>query len=121
MNDPTVCLYEFLVGITPFADGTPQLIFDNILNRNIEWPENEESLSQEAVNAIMKLLNPVPSERMRMKQLKQHDLFKKVNWNNLLNEKAPFLPQPDHNMDTCYFDTRNEIQSIKMSDFNKNN
>jgi len=110
-----VCLYEFLVGITPFADETPQLIFDNILNRHIEWPENDESLSPEAVDVIMKLLNAVPSERIRMKQIKQHDLFKNVNWNNLLNEKAPFLPQPDHNMDTCYFDTRNEIQSIKMS------
>lgn len=116
-----VCLYEFLVGITPFADETPQLIFDNILNRNIEWPENDESLSHQAMDAIMSFLSRKPADRMRMKQIKQHDLFKQVNWNNLLNEKAPFLPKPDHNMDTCYFDTRNEIQSIKMNDFNKNN
>ncbi len=110
-----VCLYEFLVGITPFADETAQLIFDNILNRNIEWPENDEALSPQAMDAIMRLLSRRPADRMRMKKIKQHDLFKQVNWNNLLNEKAPFLPQPDHNMDTCYFDTRNEIQSIKMS------
>ena len=110
-----VCLYEFLVGITPFADETPQLIFDNILNRNIEWPENDEALSPQAMDAIMRLLSRQPADRMRLKQKKQHDLFKQVNWNNLLNETAPFLPQPDHNMDICYFDTRNEIQSIKMS------
>ncbi len=101
-----VCLYEFLVGITPFTDQTPQLIFDNILNNHIEWPENDESLSLEAVDVIMKLLNTVPSERIRTKQIKRHDLFENVNWNNLLNEKAPFLPQPGHNMDTFYFNNR---------------
>jgi len=96
-------VYEFLVGITPFTDETPQFIFNNILNGQIEWPENEESLSPEAIDVIMKLLNVVPNERIRMKQIKQHDLFKNVNWDNLLNEKVPFQPQPDHNMDTCYF------------------
>jgi hypothetical protein len=111
-----VCLYEFLVGITPFADSSPQLIFDNILNRMIEWPENEESLSPQAVNAIMKFLNPVPSERMRLRHMKHHELFRNVDWNNLLNERPPFIPRPDHNMDTCYFETRNEMQNIKMSD-----
>ena len=111
-----VCLYEFLVGITPFADATPQLIFDNILNHQIEWPENDEALSEEAVDAIVKFLNPVPGERMRLRHMKQHDLFKHVDWNNLLYERPPFVPQPDHNMDTCYFETRNEIQNRKMSD-----
>ena len=110
-----VCLYEFLVGITPFADSSPQLIFDNILNRVIEWPENDEALSEPAVDAIMKFLNPEPGQRMRLRQMQQHELFKSVNWNNLLNEKPLFVPKPDHNMDTCYFETRNEIQNIKMS------
>ena len=67
-----VCLYEFLVGITPFADETPQLIFDNILNRNIEWPENDEALSPQAMDAIMRLLSRQPADRMRLKQKKQH-------------------------------------------------
>ena len=111
-----VCLYEFLVGITPFADQTPQLIFDNILNRVIEWPENEESLSPIAVDAIMKLLHPDPKERLRLSDFKQHDLFKNVNLNELLNEQPPFIPKPEHNMDTCYFETRNTQQNIKMSD-----
>lgn len=111
-----VCFYEFLVGITPFADATPELIFENILNRNIEWPENEEALSHEATDVIMRFLTQQPQERMRLKQMKQHDLFRLVDWNNLLNEKPPFIPKPDHNMDTCYFETRNEIQNRKLSD-----
>ncbi|RNA04199.1 serine threonine- kinase greatwall isoform X2 [Brachionus plicatilis] len=111
-----VCLYEFLVGITPFADSEPQLIFENILNRMIEWPENDEALSAPAVDAIMKLLNPVSNERMRLGQMKEHELFKGVNWDNLMNEQPPFVPQPDNMMDTFYFDSRNEIQNIKLSD-----
>lgn len=110
-----VCLYEFLVGITPFADETPQLIFDNILNRVIEWPEDEEALSPLAVDVIMKLLNPVPRERLTLNDLKQHELFKSVNLSDLLNEQPPFVPRPEHNMDTCYFETRNEQQNIQMS------
>ena len=111
-----VCMYEFLVGITPFADQTPDIIFDNILNRLIEWPEGDEALSEQAINAITSFLRPEPGERMRLAQMKQHEFFKHVNWNNLLSEQPPFVPRPDHSTDTCYFETRNEIQNIKMSD-----
>lgn len=112
-----VCCYEFLVGITPFADSTPQDIFDNILRGEIEWPENEdEALSPYAIDAIRGFLSREPRNRMRLKQMKEHELFASVNWNSLLNEQPPFVPQPDHSMDTCYFETRNEMQNIKMSD-----
>lgn len=29
-----VCLYEFMTGIPPFNDETPQKVFDNILSRS---------------------------------------------------------------------------------------
>jgi len=29
-----VCLYEFLVGFPPFTDQSPELVFNNILNRS---------------------------------------------------------------------------------------
>jgi len=28
-----VCLFEFLTGVPPFNDETPELVFQNILNR----------------------------------------------------------------------------------------
>lgn len=31
-----VCLFEFLTGVPPFNDETPQLVFQNILNRG-QW------------------------------------------------------------------------------------
>ena len=40
-----VCLYEFMIGIPPFMDETPEAVFDNILNMEPEFPEGEESLT----------------------------------------------------------------------------
>ena len=109
-----VCLYEFLVGITPFADETPERIFENILKHKIEWPENDdEALSVEAIDCINALLNPCPSKRLKLADLKNQKLFENINWDQIINENAPFIPAPDHNMDTFYFDTRNnELQKI---------
>ena len=109
-----VCLYEFLVGITQFADETPELIFDNILKHQIEWPEDDdEALSQESISCINSLLNPNPEKRFKLADLKKHKLFESIDWNNVINEKAPFLPNPDNLMDTFYFEASNELQNLK--------
>lgn len=54
-----VCLYEFMTGIPPFMDETAEAVFENILSRRMEWPENDEALSGEAVEAIISLLTLV--------------------------------------------------------------
>jgi len=58
-----VCLYEFMIGIPPFMDETPEKVFDNILSRKMEWPEDDEALSDPSVQAITSLLTLNPSER----------------------------------------------------------
>lgn len=35
-----VCLFEFLTGVPPFNDETPQLVFQNILNRGEDAASN---------------------------------------------------------------------------------
>ena len=45
-----------MTGIPPFNDATADLVFNNILNLNIEWPEEEEALSEQAVQAILAFL-----------------------------------------------------------------
>lgn len=47
-----VILYEFLVGVPPFNAENPQIIFDNILNRNIAWPHVPDEMSDEAQDLI---------------------------------------------------------------------
>uniref|UniRef100_A0A8C8RXA0 Serine/threonine-protein kinase greatwall n=1 Tax=Pelusios castaneus TaxID=367368 RepID=A0A8C8RXA0_9SAUR len=112
-----VCLFEFLTGIPPFNDETPQQVFQNILKRDIPWPEGEEQLSSNAQNAIDILLTIDTAKRAGLKELKQHPLFNGVDWDNLQNQTMPFIPQPDDETDTSYFEARNNAQHLTVSGF----
>lgn len=112
-----MCLFEFLTGVPPFNDETPQLVFQNILNRDIPWPEEEEELSMNSRNAIEILLTMEMKKRAGLKELKRHPLFKGVDWDNLHNQPMPFIPQPEDETDTSYFQARNSAQHIAVSGF----
>ncbi|XP_059182465.1 serine/threonine-protein kinase greatwall [Centropristis striata] len=112
-----VCLFEFLTGVPPFNDETPQLVFQNILNRDIPWPEEEEELSANSRNAIEILLTMDMTKRAGLKELKCHPLFEGLDWDNLQNQPMPFIPQPEDETDTSYFDARNNAQHIAVSGF----
>ncbi|XP_071284871.1 serine/threonine-protein kinase greatwall [Agelaius tricolor] len=112
-----VCLFEFLTGIPPFNDETPTQVFQNILKRDIPWPEGEEKLSDNAQNAIDLLLTIDTTKRAGLKELKHHPLFHGVDWDNLQNQTMPFIPQPDDETDTSYFDARNNAQHLTVSGF----
>ncbi|MGH0126771.1 UNVERIFIED_CONTAM: hypothetical protein FKN15_038294 [Acipenser sinensis] len=62
-----VCLFEFLTGVPPFNDETPQQVFQNILNRGIPWPEGEEELSHDSKFAIEALLTTDVAQRAGLK------------------------------------------------------
>ncbi|XP_029102307.1 serine/threonine-protein kinase greatwall [Scleropages formosus] len=112
-----VCLFEFLTGVPPFNDETPQLVFQNILNRDIPWPDGEEELSANSRNAIEILLTMDMTKRAGLKELKQHTLFEGLDWDNLQNQPMPFIPQPDDETDTSYFEARNNAQHLVVSGF----
>lgn len=112
-----VCFYEFLTGIPPFNDETPQKVFDNILNKNIEWPEGDEALSAEAMEAVNLLLTMDPTERPAAKEVQQMAFFSCIDWDNIENEETPFVPNPEDPTDTGYFEARNNLQHLKLSNF----
>ncbi|KAK1795069.1 hypothetical protein P4O66_009917 [Electrophorus voltai] len=112
-----VCLFEFLTGVPPFNDETPQLVFQNILNRDIPWPDGGEELSQNSRNAIEILLTTDASKRAGLKELKRHPFFVGLDWDQLQNQPMPFIPQPDDETDTSYFEARNTAQHLAMSGF----
>uniref|UniRef100_G1L510 Serine/threonine-protein kinase greatwall n=1 Tax=Ailuropoda melanoleuca TaxID=9646 RepID=G1L510_AILME len=112
-----VCLFEFLTGIPPFNDETPQQVFQNILKRDIPWPEGEEKLSDNSQNAVEILLTIDNAKRAGMKELKRHHLFSDVDWENLQHQTMPFIPQPDDETDTSYFEARNNAQHLTISGF----
>uniref|UniRef100_A0A1Q3EWB8 Serine/threonine-protein kinase greatwall n=1 Tax=Culex tarsalis TaxID=7177 RepID=A0A1Q3EWB8_CULTA len=112
-----VCLYEFMTGIPPFNDETPQKVFENILSRNIEWPQDDESLSREAVEAVESILEMDPVKRPQAEQMMQMAFFESIDWTNLESAPPPFIPNPDDPQDTGYFEARNVMQHLKLSNF----
>lgn len=125
-----------MFGIPPFNDETPQQVFENILNRSklnqnilnfllsiicfflfkpdIQWSE-EEPLSAEAIDAVEQLLTMDPEKRPSSNEVQQMAFFKSIDWNNLQNTEPPFIPQPDNPTDTGYFEPRNIMQHLKLS------
>ena len=44
-------------------------------------------------------------------------LFSEIDWENVLDMEAPFVPQPDDQMDTCYFDRKFYVHFFQQVDF----
>ncbi|XP_061340467.1 probable serine/threonine protein kinase IRE [Gastrolobium bilobum] len=103
-----VILYELLVGIPPFNAEHPLQIFDNIINRDIQWPKIPEEISFEAYDLMNKLLNENPVQRLGATgatEVKRHPFFKDINWDTLARQKAMFIPSAEA-LDTSYFMSR---------------
>ncbi|GKV29885.1 hypothetical protein SLEP1_g38763 [Rubroshorea leprosula] len=111
-----IILFEFITGIPPFTAERPELIFDNILSRQIPWPSVPDDMSYEAQDLINRFLIHDPNERLGANgsaEVKAHAFFEGVNWDSLAMQKAVFVPNPDSADDTSYFVSRfNHISGI---------
>lgn len=112
-----VCFYEFVTGIPPFNDVSAQHVFKNILERNIEWPTDDEALSDDTIEAIEKLLTSDPDLRPCAEDVTKMAVFCNTDWENLLNTQPPFIPDPYDITDTGYFQAKNELLNFNISSF----
>ncbi|XP_035827473.1 microtubule-associated serine/threonine-protein kinase 3 [Aplysia californica] len=105
-----IILYEFLVGCVPFFGDTPEELFSQVVNENIQWPDEEEwQVRDDAKDIILGFLQHDPLQRLGVggaQEVKEHIFFSCVNWESLLRQKAEFVPQLDNEEDTSYFDSR---------------
>lgn len=105
-------LFEFLYGYPPFNDDTPEKVFENILNRRIQWAD-EIAVSKEAKDLIGNLLCLDQSSRLGAngaEEIKSHPFFYGINnWDTLWDEKASFIPDVDNPESTDYFDLRGAV------------
>ncbi|KAI1422679.1 putative response regulator receiver RIM15p [Xylaria sp. FL1777] len=109
-------MFEFLYGFPPFHASEAEQVFENILARRIEWPDDEEMISPEAKDLINQLLCVDPQQRLGKnleekfasggEEIRNHPWFAGVNWDTLLEDEAQFVPQPENPEDTEYFDSR---------------
>lgn len=111
-------LFEFLFGYPPFHADNPEKVFENILARRIDWPDEEEMLmvSIEAKDIMDQLMTVNPKVRLGAniqekfssggEEIRRHAWFSSINWETLLEDEAQFVPAPENPEDTEYFDAR---------------
>ncbi|KAI0438106.1 putative response regulator receiver RIM15p [Xylaria telfairii] len=109
-------MFEFLYGFPPFHASEAEQVFENILARRIEWPDDEGMVSDEAKELINQLLCIDPKQRLGKnlddkfasggEEIRSHPWFTGMNWDTLLQDEAQFVPQPENPEDTEYFDSR---------------
>ncbi|KAJ1959926.1 hypothetical protein GGI12_004082, partial [Dipsacomyces acuminosporus] len=114
-----VCLFEFLCGYPPFTDESPEAIFRNILNHAIDWPDEEGYVSEEAAELVNALLRPDPATRAHWKEIQSARLFSDWDLTSIRQMEPPFVPMPDDDVDTSYFEPcqRTEIQRLSNATF----
>ncbi|KAI1188240.1 putative response regulator receiver RIM15p [Nemania serpens] len=109
-------MFEFLYGFPPFHASEAEQVFENILARRIEWPDDDDVISPEAKDLINRLLCVDPQQRLGKnlgdkfasggEEIRNHPWFAGMNWDTLLQDEAQFVPQPENPEDTEYFDSR---------------
>ena len=108
-------MFEFLFGYPPFHASTPDEVFDNILNRKIAWPEdNEHDVSADARDLINSLICLDPAARLGAnmgdkyssggEEIAKHSWFADIDWETLGASEASFIPTVEHPEDTEYFE-----------------
>ncbi|CAH7682791.1 AGC protein kinase [Phakopsora pachyrhizi] len=114
-----VICYEFLYGIPPFHDATPDKVFDNILSRRLEWPESDDDISPEAIDFMDKLMCADPMKRLGANgaaEVKAHPFLAGIDWENLFKNEASFVPSVTDPESTDYFDPRGATQVFHDDD-----
>jgi serum/glucocorticoid-regulated kinase 2 len=93
-----------LFGIPPFYDKNIDNIKNNILNNEVQFP-NDINVSDNAKDLILKLLNKEYDKRLGFNkgfdEIKKHEFFKDINFDDLLNKKikAPYKPNLKINLE----------------------
>ena len=92
-----ILLYEMLVGIDPFNDDNPMMIYQNIIRGKIRFPK---SMNADAKSLIKHLLITDITKRYGclrngVKDIIEHRFFKDFDWKGLLfmQLEAPFIPK----------------------------
>lgn len=83
---------------------------------DIEWPQDDEALSDEAVAAVELLLTTDPKLRPTAKDVHKMDFFSSIDWDKLESVEPPFIPNPENPTDTGYFEGRKLVNKKFLHD-----
>ncbi|KAF7793640.1 hypothetical protein EIP86_004755 [Pleurotus ostreatoroseus] len=110
-----VITYEFLYGIPPFHDETPEKVFENILSGHVEWHDDYIEVSDEAKDFMKRLMTLDPTQRLGSngaEEVKAHPFFNGIDWKAVTTTEAAFIPQVTDPESTDYFDPRGAVLQL---------
>jgi protein kinase A len=113
-------LYELLVGITPFFELDPILIYEKAIKGEVKFPSH---VPPSAKSIIKHLLEKDVGKRYGclskgVNDIKNHRFFKDCDWNNISKQKAKAMYTPnlqsndDMSLLTIITDEEESVQSI---------
>ena len=102
-------LFEALAGYPPFAGATVDETWQNLKRwpsvlRKPEYEDPNYFLSRRTWDLITRLITTSKSRLRGMPAVQAHDYFREVQWTGLRQERAPFVPELDSEVDAGYFD-----------------
>ena len=117
-----VMFFEMVVGYPPFFSEEPS----DTCKKIVKWKQyfqipDDADLSNEAKNLIKRM---VCSRECRLgingvDEIKKHPFFKSIDWDNIRNVKAPFIPDIENDWDNKYFDKFSEEEPFYPPDDKK--
>ena len=110
-----VILYEMLTGSTPFYDEDYNLMYKNISENRLMFPE---FFSDEVKDLLEKMLEKDPKKRIKIQEIKKHPFFRDIDWDLVSNKKMqPPLEMVNLREEYCM----NQKVNFVDEDYNQDN